>query len=335
MKKALITGVSGQDGSYMADLLLEKGYEVYGTIQENSNLKNIEHIKDKIKLLKLDLAEQDSVNEVVKESQPDEIYHFASFHFIGDTWDDPVKTGDINALGTLRLFQAIKKIKPDAKCFNASSSEMYGMTDGTASEETPFNPKNPYGIAKEFAHRYAISYRTTSNMFVANGILFNHESPRRGEKFVTKKIVKAVVDIKNGKQDCLYLGNIYSKRDWGYAKDYVEGAWMMLQENTPNDYTLSTGEAHSVKDLMTKSFQHVGIEIESNGKEGVEEEFTRKDTGNVIVRISKDFFRPAESLALVGDSSKIQKAINWAPKVPFDELVKIMVDNEEKHLNDD
>lgn len=330
MKTALITGITGQDGSYLAEFLLDKGYKVYGAVLRGNSLRNIEHIKDKLELLEADMLDQDLLDKLVEKSMPDEVYHLAALSFVGDSWKRPVLTGDVNALGTTRLLESVKRIKPNARFYHASTSEMFGLSSEIRTEESPFHPKNPYAVSKCYSHWISVNYRESYNMFVCCGILFNHESPRRGENFVTQKIAKGVVDIKNGKLDCLHLGNIYSMRDWGYAKDYVEAMWLMLQQDKPDDYIISTGKVHTVRDFLEKAFEYVGIQIKSNGKQGVEEEFTRTDTGDVVVKISQEFFRPVELVALRGKNNKAKERLGWEQKTDFDELVRIMVEDQKQ-----
>jgi GDPmannose 4,6-dehydratase len=263
---------------------------------------------------------------------PDEVYHLASRSFVGKSWEQPVLTGDVNALGTTRLLEAIRKIKPDTKVYHASTSEMFGLTSEIKTEKSAFHPRSPYAISKCFSHWISVNYRESHDMFICCGILFNHESPRRGEAFVTKKIARSVVEIRTGKLDCLYLGNIDSERDWGYAKEYVEVMWRMLQQDKPDDYIISTGELHSVRDFLEEAFHVVGIEVESNGKTGIEEEYIRKDNKNKVVKISDEFFRPVELEVLQGSNSKAKKKLNWEPRVKFKDLVKIMVEYEKAQL---
>jgi GDPmannose 4,6-dehydratase len=332
MKKALITGIAGQDGSYLAEFLLDKGYDVSGLIAESTSTDLIEPIKDKFTLIIGNLLNERSIGNAINQSMPDEVYHLASRSFVGESWKQPVLTGDVNALGTTRLLESIRKIKPDTKVYHASTSEMFGLTSEIKTENSPFHPKSPYAISKCFSHWISVNYRESHNMFICCGILFNHESPRRGKSFVTKKIARSVAEIQKGNLDCLYLGNIDSKRDWGYAKEYVEAMWLMLQRNKPDDYIISTGELHSVRDFLVEAFHFVGIEVESNGKTGAEEEYIRKDNGKVVVKISDEFFRPVELEVLQGSNSKAKKKLNWEPKVKFKDLVRIMVEYELSQL---
>ena len=332
MKKALITGIAGQDGSYLAEFLLDKEYNVFGFISESTSTDLIEPIKDDLALIVGDLVNERSIDNAIKQSMPDEVYHLASRSFVAESWKQPVLTGDVNALGTTRLLESIRKIKPDTKIYHASTSEMFGVTSEIKTENSPFHPKSPYAISKCFSHWISVNYRESHNMFICCGILFNHESPRRGKSFVTKKTAKSVAEIQKGILDCLYLGNIDSKRDWGYAKEYVEVMWLMLQQNKPEDYIISTGELHSVRDFLVEAFHIIGIEVESNGKTGAEEEYIRKDNGKVVVKISDEFFRPVELEVLQGSNSKAKKKLNWEPKVKFKDLVRIMVEHEVSRL---
>jgi GDPmannose 4,6-dehydratase len=328
MKKALITGITGQDGSYLAELLIEKGYEVYGFIRKNAPLENINHIKDNIKLIEGDLLDQEAIDNTIRISLPDEIYHLAAISFVGDSWKQPVLIGNVNALGTTRLLESVKNIKPDAKVYHASTSEMFGLMEEIRNENSSFHPKNPYAISKCFSHWIAVNYRESYNMFICNGILFNHESPRRSRQFVTKKIVKFITNLKKGGSSCLHLGNLDVKRDWGYAKEYVEVMWLMLQQDKPDDYIISTGEIHSVREFLEEAFKISGIEIQSNQKSGNEEEFFRKDNNEVIIKISPQEYRPVELVTLQGNNDKAKEKLNWEPKIKFKELIKIMVEYE-------
>jgi GDPmannose 4,6-dehydratase len=345
-KKALITGITGQDGSYLAEFLLAKGYEVYGIIRRSSsfNTGRIDHIfqdpHEKNKSLILvygDLGDSSTVGKLINEIMPDEIYNLAAQSHVRLSFDIPEYTGDITGLGTTRILEVIKNIKQKTnksiKYYQASSSEMFGLVQEIPQKETTaFYPRSPYGCAKVYAYWITKNYRESYGLFACNGILFNHESPRRGETFVTKKITHAAVKIKEGLQDILFLGNLDAKRDWGYAGDYVEAMWLMLQQDEPDDYVISTGETHSVREFLEETFKQVGIEIISNGKKGIEEEYLRKDNGKTIIKIDPKYFRPAEVEFLLGDSTKAFKKMGWKPKIMFKELVKIMVDYDIKAL---
>lgn len=328
MKKVLITGISGQDGSYLSELLLKKGYTVYGLILNSDTLTFINPIKDRLTLIEADLRDQKSLESAILIADPDEIYHLAALSFVAVSWDQPVLTGDVNALGTTRLLESMRKIKPEAKFYHASTSEMFGLTDEITTEEALFHPRNPYAISKCFSHWIAVNYRESYNMFICCGIMFNHESPRRGNDFVTKKIAQNVAMLKRGKLDHFYLGNLDAKRDWGYAKEYVEVMWRMLQQNRPDDYIISTGEIHSVRDFIEEAFKVAGIDIVSNGEQGIKEEYLRTDNGKPVVKISPEFFRPVELTVLRGSNNKAREKLAWEPRVKFKDLVKIMIEHE-------
>lgn len=335
MKKALITGITGQDGSYLAELLLEKGYEVHGIIRRSSsfNTGRIEHIlKDphetgvKLFLHYGDLSDTSSLNRILERVKPDEIYHLGAQSHVRVSFDIPEYTADVDAIGTLRMLDAIRETGIKTKFYQASSSEMFGEVAETPQRETtPFHPRSPYGCAKVFGYWIARNYRESYNLFAVNGILFNHESPRRGETFVTRKVTAAMARIKLGKQDKLYLGNLDAKRDWGYAKDYVEGMWLMMQQDEPDDYVLATGETHSVREFVEEAARHVGFDIEWKGKDEHEKGIDKK-TGRVLIEIDPKYYRPAEVDLLLGDATKAKKKLGWEPKVTFKELIKLMVD---------
>ncbi|MBU1356258.1 MAG: GDP-mannose 4,6-dehydratase [Candidatus Edwardsbacteria bacterium] len=311
--KALITGITGQDGSYLADFLLEKGYQVYGMVRRASteNFERIEHIKDRVQLVQADLLDQLSIINVIKESNPDEVYNLAAQSFVPTSWDQPVLTGEFTALGVTRMLEAIRLVNPKIKFYQASSSEMFGKVRETPQTElTPFYPRSPYGVAKVYGHWITINYRESYNIYACSGIPFNHESPRRGKEFVTKKITDAVARIKLGLEKELRLGTMDAKRDWGFAGDYVRAMWLMLQQEQPDDFVIATGRTHSVRDFCRIAFEHVGLDY------------------NDYVKIDQKFVRPAEVDLLLGDSTKAQKALKWNIKVPFEELVKMMVDTD-------
>ena len=323
MKRALITGITGQDGSYLAELLLDKGYEVYGIIRRSSsfNTGRIDHVykdphekKVRLKLIFGDLIDSSSINKVIRTVKPDEIYNLAAQSHVRVSFDIPEYTSDITALGLLRILEALRETGLQSKVYQASSSEMYGdALETPQNEETPFNPRSPYATAKVFGYFTAQNYRIAYNMFICNGILFNHESPRRGETFVTRKITKAVAQIKKGLQEKLYLGNLDSKRDWGYAPEYVEAMWQMMQHERPDDYVIATGETHSVRQFVQRSFDYVGLDWEK------------------YVVIDERYFRPTEVYHLQGDYSKAKRELGWEPKVKFDELIKIMMEYDLEH----
>lgn len=317
MKKALITGISGQDGSYLAELLLEKGYEVYGIIRRSSsfNTGRIDHIYQdphergaRLKLIYGDLNDSSSLNRILRDVQPDEIYNLGAQSHVRVSFDIPEYTAEITGLGAVRLLESIRETGIPTKLYQASSSEMYGkVLEIPQSEETPFYPRSPYGCAKVYAYWISRNYRESYDMFVCNGILFNHESPRRGETFVTRKITRAVARIKAGIQKKLYLGNLDAQRDWGYAPDYVEAMWMMMQQETPDDYVIATGETHTVREFLEEAFTLAGLDWQK------------------YVEIDSKYFRPAEVDLLIGDAAKAKQQLGWEPKVTFKELVKIMV----------
>ncbi len=316
-KTALITGVAGQDGAYLTELLLEKNYRVFGMDRQapEDYVDNIEHLKNKIILRRGNLMDQMSLIDLIEEAQPDEIYNFAAQSFIPLSWKEPVITGDVNALGVTRILEAIRRVKPDVKFYQASSSELFGKPETKPqNENTPFNPGTPYGTAKLYAHNITANYRDKLGLFSCSGILYNHESPRRGKEFVTRKITLSAAKIKLGLQKELHLGNLDAHRDWGFAKDYVHAMWLMLQQDEPDDYVIATGEEHSVRELVETAFSHLGLEWEK-----------------YVVQDPK-FFRPVDLNMLVGDSSKARKRLNWKPSVSFDQLVKLMVDSDVKEL---
>jgi GDPmannose 4,6-dehydratase len=311
MKKALITGLTGQDGSYLAELLLEKGYEVYGLIRRTStsSVERIKHILDRLKIIQGDIGDTSSLFHAIKSIEPDEVYNLAAMSFVPQSWVEPVSTGNITGLGVARILEAIRKSDLNVKFYQASSSEMFGkVQEVPQTEKTPFYPRSPYGVAKVYAYWLTVNYRESYGMFACNGILFNHESPRRGHEFVTKKITSAVARIKLGLQKELRLGNLDAKRDWGYAGDYVKSMWMMLNHTKPDDYVICTGEAHTVKELVEEAFKCVGIK---NWED--------------YVKIDKQFLRPAEVNSLIGDYSKARKTLGWKPEVSFKQLVEMMV----------
>lgn len=332
MKKALITGITGQDGSYLAELLLEKGYEVYGIWRRKSNLDygNIKHLKDKVNLIYADMTDLSSLIQAMQKSDADEVYNLAAQSFVATSWDTPVGTADIDAVGVLNMLEAIRIVKPKARFYQASTSEMFGKVQEIPQKETtPFYPRSPYGVAKLYGHWITKNYRESYNMFACSGILFNHESERRGEEFVTRKITMAVAKIKNGLQDILELGNMDAKRDWGYSKDYVEAMWLMLQQDVPDDYVISTGETHTVRDFVTLAFKAAGMEIEWYGEK--ENEYaTLKGTDKKVVKVNPVFYRPAEVELLIGDCSKAEEKLNWKRKTSYEALIKLMVDNDLK-----
>ena len=344
MKKALITGVTGQDGSYLAELLLDKDYEVHGIIRRAStfNTQRIDHIYQdpheenvRLKLHYGDMTDSSNLSRLVEKINPDEIYNLAAQSHVGTSFEIPEYTTDVDAMGTLRLLDAIKEAEVECKFYQASTSELYGkVQEVPQTEETPFYPRSPYAAAKLYAYWIVKNYREAYDLFAVNGILFNHESPRRGKRFVTRKITRAVARITKGRQDKIYLGNMNAKRDWGYAKDYVKMMWMMLQHDNPEDYVIATGETHTVREFVEAAFSHVDVDIEWQG-EGVEEKGVDKDTGRVLIEVDPKYFRPTEVDLLIGDPSKAKKELGWEPEVKFKELVQLMVQSDletiEKH----
>ncbi len=345
-KVALITGITGQDGSFLAELLLKKGYEVHGIIRRSSsfNTGRIEHlyidelIKDmkiqrKVKLHYGDMTDSTNLIRLIREIKPDEIYNLAAMSHVKVSFEVPEYTADTDGVGTLRLLEAVRFLgyENKTKIYQASTSELYGkVQEIPQNEKTPFYPRSPYGAAKLYAYWITKNYREAYNMFAVNGILFNHESERRGETFVTRKITLAAARIKKGTQEKLYLGNLNAKRDWGYAKDYVECMWLMLQHDTPEDFVIATGETHTVREFATLAFKEVGIELEWQG-EGVKEKGIDRSTGKVLVEVDPKYFRPTEVDLLLGDPTKAKNLLGWNPtKTSFEELVKIMVESDMK-----
>lgn len=330
---ALITGITGQDGSYLAELLLEKGYEVHGIIRRAStfNTSRIDHLYQdphingvRLHLHYGDLADSSNLNRLLEKIKPDEIYHLGSQSHVRVSFDLPEYTGDVTGLGTLRLLDAIRETGIKTKFYQASSSEMYGKAAEIPLKETsPFYPRSPYGVAKVYGYWITKNYRESYKMFAANGILFNHESPRRGENFVTRKITRGLARIKLGKDKKLFLGNLDAKRDWGYAKDYVYGMWLMLQQGEPDDYVLATNETHTVREFVEEAAKYFGFDLVWRGK-GVREKGVDANTGKIIIEIDQRYFRPAEVDILQGDYRKAKKKLGWEPAVTFKELVKIM-----------
>lgn len=330
MKHALITGITGQDGSYLAELLLDKGYEVYGLMRRKSvvDYGNVDHIKDKIHFIYADMTDQTSLIHAMTISQADEVYNLAAQSFVATSWEQPLATAEIDAIGVTNMLEAIRVVKPEAHFYQASTSEMFGLVQAIPQcETTPFYPRSPYGVAKLYGHWITKNYRESYNLFACSGILFNHESERRGKEFVTRKITNAVARIKQGVQDCVELGNLDSKRDWGHSKDYVHAMWLMLQQDTPDDYVIATNETRTVREFVNTAFACAGIEIEWSGK-GVNETGTDKATGKVVVKVNPEFFRPAEVDILLGDPSKAEKTLGWKREIPFPELVSRMVKND-------
>ena len=330
MKNALITGITGQDGSYLAELLLEKGYNVYGIMRRKSvaDYGNVEHIKDRINFIYADMTDIVSLINAMRTSQADEVYNLAAQSFVGTSWEQPIATAEIDAVGVTNMLEAIKIVKPEARFYQASTSEMFGLVQEIPQKETtPFYPRSPYGVAKLYGHWITKNYRESFDMYACSGILFNHESERRGKEFVTRKITDAVARIKLGVQDHLELGNMDSKRDWGHSKDYVKAMWLMLQQEVADDYVIATNETRTVREFVEIAFSHVGIEIEWSGV-GVDETGKDKSTGNTLVKINPKFFRPAEVDILIGDPAKADKNLGWTREISFSQLVERMVKND-------
>lgn len=337
MKRALITGITGQDGSYLAEILLDKGYEVHGIVRRTSSItreriegiyKNLDIKNKNIYLHYGDITDSSSIQKVISEVRPDEIYNLAAMSQVGISFDIPEYTANCDGLGLLRILEAIRKLKlENTKVYHASTSELYGkVSQSPQNEDTPFHPRSPYGVAKLYAYWISKNYRDSYNMFICNGILFNHESPRRGENFVTRKISLGVSEIHNGNKESIKLGNLDSKRDWGYAPEYCEAMWSMLQKDKADDYVISTGETHSIREFIEEAFKVIGINIKWIGS-GIEEKGMDED-GNILVEIDPRYFRPAEVDLLIGDSNKAKEILNWESKIKFSDLVKLMVESD-------
>jgi GDPmannose 4,6-dehydratase len=317
-KRAVITGITGQDGSYLAELLLDKGYEVVGVVRRSStpNLWRLEHLLDRITLRPGDLLDQLSIARVIDDCRPQEFYNLAAMSFVPASWDQPMLTGEFNSQGVTRVLEAIRQVDPKVKLYQASSSEMYGkVREVPQTELTPFYPRSPYGVSKVFGHYITVNYRESYGLFAVSGILFNHESPRRGLEFVTRKVTDGVARVKLGLSDSLSLGNLDAQRDWGFAGDYVRAMWLMLQQDQPDDFVIATGLSHSVRDLVQTAFDHVGLDWQK------------------YVRVDPRFLRPAEVDHLIGDASKASRELGWSPSVDFKELVEMMVDADLERLS--
>jgi GDPmannose 4,6-dehydratase len=331
MKKAIVTGISGQDGAYLAELLLAKGYEVYGTFRRTSsvNFWRMEELgivgHENLHLVEHDLTDQGATFGLVKKVAPQEIYNLAAQSFVGVSFDQPATTAQITGVGALHFLEAIRLVDPSIRFYQASTSEMFGKVQAVPQEEsTPFYPRSPYGVAKLYAHWITVNYRESYNMFASSGILFNHESPLRGREFVTRKITDAVAKIKLGKLDCLELGNIDAKRDWGFAKEYVEGMWRMLQADEPDTFVLATNRTETVRDFVIMAFKAIGVELEFSGAE--EHEVAKdKATGEVVMRVNPKFYRPAEVDLLIGNPAKAKAVLGWEPSTTLEQLCEMMV----------
>jgi len=333
MKKALITGITGQDGSYLAELLLDKGYEVHGVVRRSStfNRGRIDHLRKAslderhLRLHYGDLGDTESLTTILADVRPDEIYNLAAQSHVGISFSMPTYTGDVSGLGVVRLLEAVRQLVPDARFYQASSSELFGKAcEVPQNEDTPFHPRSPYAVAKLYAYWATINFREAHGIFAANGILFNHESPRRGENFVTRKITRAVAEIAAGTRDWVSLGNLEARRDWGFAGDFVDAMWRIVQADEPDDWVTGTGEEHSVREFCELAFGLVDVDLEWSGS-GVDEVGRDRATGNVRVVVNSRYFRPAEVDRLLSDSSKIRRELGWKPRVGFEELVEMMV----------
>lgn len=331
-KTAIVTGISGQDGAYLCELLISKGYNVMGADRRSSEREywrlNYLGINDKVKKIDFELSEQSLITSIIEKYKPDHFYNLAAMSFVGTSFTQPLYTHDVNAMGVVRILDAVKNQSPLTKFYQASTSEMFGKVQAIPqSEDTPFHPRSPYGVAKLSAFWQTVNYRESYDLFATNGILFNHESPLRGNEFVTKKIVRSALSIKKGKLDILKLGNLEAKRDWGYAKDYVVAMNMILESDKPDDFVVGTGETHTVKEFCELVFKQYGYDIEWSGK-GVTEKGIDKKSGNTLIEVSEDFFRPAEVDILISDPSKIKKSLGWEPETSFEELVTLMCESE-------
>jgi GDPmannose 4,6-dehydratase len=330
MKNAFITGITGQDGSYLAELLLEKGYRVHGLVRRSSThtTYRIDHLTGQLHLHEGDMGDAPSLKRALERAAPDEIYHLAAMSHVKASFEMPEYTADVDGVGVLRFLEAVRAVCPEARFYQASTSELYGQVRETPqNENTPFHPRSPYGIAKLFAYWSVVNYREAYGMFACNGILYNHESPRRGEAFVTRKITQAVAQIVKGAQEKLLLGNLEAQRDWGYAPDFVDGMWRILQQERPEDYVLATGHTTTVRRFVELAFAHAGIEIEWLG-EGMEERGIDKQSKRTLVEVSPAFFRPAEVDLLLGDASKARRQLGWVPHTGIEELIRLMVQSD-------
>jgi len=330
IKRALITGITGQDGSYLAELLLEKGYEVFGTIRRKSvvDYGNAAHLKDKITFIYADMTDIVSLIGAMKVSMADEVYNLAAQSFVATSWEQPIATAEIDAVGVTNMLEAIRVVKPECRFYQASTSEMFGLVqEMPQTERTPFYPRSPYGVAKLYGHWITKNYRESFDMYACSGILFNHEGERRGKEFVTRKITDAVARIKLGKQEYLELGNMDAQRDWGHAQDYVKAMWLMLQQQQPDDYVIATGETRTVREFVEMAFHYAGIQITWQ-RSDVDEIGIDSASGQIVVRINPKFFRPAEVEVLLGSPAKAEKMLNWRREISFEEMVERMVKND-------
>ena len=338
-KRALITGITGQDGSYLSEFLINKGYEVYGAVRRTSSINTGRlselDILNKINLVAMDLAEITNIQRVIEEIKPDEVYNLAAQSFVQTSFDQPIYTSEIDAIGVTRILETIRMLGSNIKFYQASTSEMFGKVQTSPqNEETPFYPRSPYGVSKLYGHWMTVNYREAWDLHACSGILFNHESPLRGIEFVTRKITLGVAEITKEKKKSISLGNLNAKRDWGYAGDYVNAMWLMLQKKTPSDYVIATGEMYSVREFVEKAFNAVDTEIEGVLDDGVESGRCKK-TGNILVDINKDFNRPAETDYLLGDATKAKEELNWKPQVNFNTLIEMMVKKDLDRVEND
>ena len=330
MKRALITGVTGQDGSYLSELLLEKGYDVYGILRRKSivDYGNVEHIKDKIHFIYADMTDLVSLINAMNISQADEVYNLAAQSFVATSWEQPIATSEIDAIGVTNMLEAIRVVNPKCRFYQASTSEMFGLVQEIPqTETTPFYPRSPYGVAKLYGHWITKNYRESFGMYACSGILFNHEGERRGKEFVTRKITDAVARIKYNIQDCVELGNLDAKRDWGHAKDYVKAMWLMLQQPKADDYVIATGETRTIRDFAEAAFNHIGMRIQWNGS-GVDETGVDELSGRTVVRVNTNFYRPAEVEILLGNPAKAERELGWQREISFKDMVSLMVEND-------
>lgn len=330
MKNALITGITGQDGSYLSELLLEKGYCVYGIMRRKSALDygNVSHLVDKVNMIYADMTDIVSLKKAMSQSKADEVYNLAGQSFVGTSWEQPITTAEIDALGVLNMLEAVRMVNPEARFYQASTSEMFGLVQETPqNEKTPFYPRSPYGVSKLYGHWITVNYRESYDMHASSGILFNHEGERRGKEFVTRKITDAVARIKLGKQDCLELGNLDSRRDWGHARDYVNAMYLMLQQEIADDYVIATGETRTIREFVVAAFACVDVEIKWQGS-GESEVGVDSKSGKTIVRVNKSFYRPAEVELLCGNPEKAERKLGWKREISFDEMVRRMVEHD-------
>jgi len=337
-KKALVTGITGQDGAYLTKFLLDKGYAVYGAFRRSAvlNLNGLKYlgVDDKVSYLPLELLEFTNIYRAIEKIQPDEIYNFGAQSFVALSFEEPIFTADVTALGPLRVLEAIRAVKPETKFYQASSSEMFGKVQAIPqNEKTPFYPRSPYAASKLFAHWITVNYRESYGIFACSGILFNHESPLRGLEFITRKVTDGIARIKNRLQEKIVLGNLDSKRDWGYAQEYVEAMWLMLQQDKPDDYVIASGETHSVREFVELACKMAGFDVVWQGKD-IDEKGIDKKTGQTLIEVSPEFFRPADVDILLGDYSKAKGKLGWQPKTRFEDLVKIMVEADIQRIKD-